>query len=234
MPLHRVPPRRANARPIDFFHGTLEEANELPAEGINELFHHGQHYPGVEQFKASMLEHIAATEPGTAQIVVADSPVGQLAFRVRRFGDGRVYIRQFQATHGITDHGGGRTFSALKKILETGFRGSTLPNVFVPNQLRGVSPATLGGGHASMREGTETRGDSYAIELLAPFSGYGMRAAMPSAFVNRATQDQIKRINIRLAYGMPLEEQERRKAFYRRELAKYGIPLVFVPHPRQR
>jgi|SRR3989344_1401463 len=134
---------------------------------------------------------------------------------------GQLTIRQVPVAHTITAteewKGHKDPYESLKNILKIGFRSHNWPNARFKERYPAVNSVSLGAGRY---------GDSYRIEMLAPFeSNVAFRG---DYYVQGSAINQISGIIVELSPLSSAEQKARKKKMYLEELKEFGLPVKFV------
>ena len=143
--------------------------------------------------------------------------------KVELMKSGKILVKRHPSTHGVTgvyfD-----TFEKLLGILSRGFTGNRPPNIAIEEQ-RGEGYI-----YADKSQKKDTWGDEYTIELMAPVTD----APYGQGFVKEAGINDITRIIIELNPQLTQQVISQRKALYKQQLGKSGIPIKFIEAQRKK
>jgi hypothetical protein len=238
MPFRRLPkgmrPERVGTREPLFYTGTLEQTKALQeGDFASALKRTGLGFDGDEHalmvaglLKKRVLMHMQEMHGGhaTGRIFELEVPGGKVELKLTRSPKGRFLLRQNLSSHGITKMG---SFSNLKSILREGFKGGVPPNVSL-----GSAQDIFGYSMVDKVFKGDAVGDHFKIKLAAPYDDSSWDTRSGEAFMKNVPPELMGGVTITLDCGkekeLPRDKIEGKKAFYRKELKEFGIPIRFV------
>lgn len=156
-----------------------------------------------------------------------DYPIRCYPLKLSVFSE-KILITPQPVVHGITnshfvgDEDPNDLMSTLKIVLKQGFRGHHSPNVYIPSRRREM-------GYRITSEGKYS-GCSFTIELVAPLLDPHQEKEEFTAFVQNASPNQIKSINVVLPNNSSEENNRQISISIKEELKQYGKPIRFFDH----
>ena len=128
-----------------------------------------------------------------------------------------------EVIHSVSLNPASDSFLSLKNILKNGFRGKDFPNATMKEK---KFPGYWVRTWTASSKLSETRGDTYFIEMLTSVKRMGMDTGHMIAGVRRAYPEQIKKIYINLDSSISKAEKVKRKRFYLKEFGSVAVEFV--------
>lgn len=245
MPIRKRAPRRKGTKPFVFFHGTLEEAKNthykdiigsLEMAGL-EFRDSGEAEEYAKFLKSELIDQMASGYLSPPKHIEAPFPrqtslhlplpraqeAGKHVMMTIRNDGSKFTVHQAPLSHVVAlyDHSSPK-FKQVLSILDKGFQGRSRYNnaEYSPYFRRSHIYRHMGEGDRDPL----TRGDSYGLDFFTIHTNPRGVAGL----IQRAGIEDVSRINIRLSDELTKSQKKERKAFYRKELKKYGIPIKFL------
>jgi len=256
MPIKRYASGRKGKKPFFYFKGTPKEANQVSQDKIMAAFRGaGFNFPtkkaardAARNLKAKVQALLGQEQRdeqwvGRQRTIVLPTAVGTLNFRLTILKNGKIVVHQHPVTHGVNWYVDKRerfihSFAILKKILAKGFRTrghgenalryTKRGKIAVPNEQPTGETRRIYGAVPKNAEERATKGDSFAIEMMAPFKEVYWEEGELSkmAIAEKASPNKILCVNIELKEGISKAVEKRKRAFYKKALEGYSIHFV--------